>query len=51
MKSGAEGMKENRSKHSAAFKGKVAIEALREQSTIADIARRYKVHANVVYKW
>ena len=44
-------MKKNRTKHSPAFKAKVALAALREQESVAEIARRYKVHANVVYKW
>jgi len=44
-------MRKMRTKHSAAFKAKVALEALREQDTVAEIARRHKVHANVVYKW
>ncbi len=44
-------MKKSRTRHSAAFKAKVALEALREQEPIAEIARRHKVHPNVVYKW
>jgi transposase-like protein len=44
-------MKNKRTKHSSAFKAKVALAALREQETVAEIARRYGVHANVVYKW
>lgn len=44
-------MKKKRAKHSAAFKAKVALAALREQETVAEIARRYKIHPNVVYKW
>ncbi len=44
-------MKRNRTKHSPAFKAKVALAALREQESVAEIARRHKVHANVVYKW
>jgi transposase len=44
-------MNSKRTKHSPAFKAKVALAALREQETIAEIARRYKVHANMVYKW
>ena len=44
-------MSSKRIKHSPAFKAKVALAALREQETVAEIARRYKVHANMVYKW
>ena len=44
-------MKQTRTKHSPAFKAKVALAALRDQESVAEIARRYKVHANVVYKW
>ena len=44
-------MKTSRRKHSAEFKAKVALAALREQETIPEIARRYGVHANVIYKW
>ena len=44
-------MNSKRTKHSPVFKAKVALAALREQETIAEIARRYKVHANMVYKW
>ena len=44
-------MKKSRTKHSPAFKAKVALAALREQESIAEIARRHKVHPNVVYKW
>ena len=43
--------KTSRAKHSPTFKAKVALAALREQEPVAEIARRYKVHANVVYKW
>jgi transposase-like protein len=44
-------MKRTRTKHSPTFKAKVGLEAIREQETVAQIARRYKVHANVVYQW
>lgn len=44
-------MAKKRTKHSAAFKAKVALEAVKEQDTVAAIARRHKLHPNVVYKW
>jgi transposase-like protein len=44
-------MKKKRTKHSPEFKAKVALAAVRKQETVAEIARRHKVHANVVYKW
>ena len=44
-------MKKTRTKHNPAFKAKVALAALRDQESVAEIARRYKIHANVVYKW
>jgi len=44
-------MKKTRMKHSAAFKAKVALAALQEQESVAEISRRYRIHANVVYKW
>jgi transposase-like protein len=44
-------MKKTRTKHSAAFKAKVALEAVEERDSVAEIGRRHKVHANVVYKW
>lgn len=43
--------KKKRKKHSAEFKAKVALEAVREQETVAAIARKYKVHATMVHKW
>jgi len=44
-------MKNTRTRHSAAFKAKVALAAVREQETIPELARRYGVHANQIYKW
>ena len=43
--------KRTRRNHSPAFKAKVALEALREQESVAEIARRYGLHANVVANW
>jgi transposase len=37
--------------HSKEFKAKVAMEALREQSTLAEIAGKYDVHPNQVTLW
>ena len=42
-------MKKTRRKIDAAQKAKIALEALREQSTIADLAQRYQVHPNQIY--
>jgi transposase len=44
-------MKKTRAKHSPEFKAKVALAAVQEQETVAAISRRYKVHANQIYKW
>jgi transposase len=44
-------MKKTRRKIDAALKAKIALEALREQSTVTDLAQRYQVHPNQVYAW
>lgn len=36
---------------SASFKAKVALEALKGDQTLAELAARYKVHPNLVTKW
>jgi transposase len=44
-------MKKARRKIDAALKAKIALEALREQSTVADLSQRYEVHPNQIYSW
>jgi transposase-like protein len=40
-----------RRNHSAAFKAKVAIEAVKGEKTIAEIAQKHDVHPNQVTEW
>ena len=44
-------MTKSRNKFDAAFKAKIALEALRDVATVPELAKRYGVHPNQIYGW
>jgi transposase len=43
--------KQKRNQYSAEFKAKVALTALREGTTTAELASRYGIHPNMISTW
>ena len=44
-------MKRERRTFSAAYKAKVAIEAIKEQQTTSELAQKYHLHPNQISQW
>ena len=44
-------MSKERRKHSPAFKAKVALEAMKGEETVAQLAARYEVHPGQIQAW
>ena len=44
-------MKRSRRKFTSAFKARVAIEALKERESLAELSKRYELHPTMISKW
>ena len=44
-------MPRKRRNYPAELKAKIALEALREESTMAELAARYDIHPNLIAQW
>lgn len=44
-------MKQKRNRYTAEFKSKVALEALKEQKTLSELASEYQIHPNQITEW
>ena len=44
-------MKRLKRNHMAAFKAKVALAALKDDKTLAELAEKFDVHANQISQW
>lgn len=44
-------MSRSRRQHSADFKSKVALEALKEHKTLAQLSEHYALHSNQISEW